>query len=93
MQTQIFKVLQQSPTQWVDSQKAEGGKLAKSSIVLQQIGGRFEDSFAATILGPQAQCLFYPGDVVAASLRFTAREYQGQMFQDIVVNEIIKLIK
>lgn len=90
--TTIFKVLHQGPTQWVDSQKAEGGKLAKSCIVLQALGGKYEDSFTATILGEQALG-FYKEDLVAASLRFCAREYQGQWYQDIVVNEIVRLQK
>lgn len=93
MQTEIFKVLQQMPTQWVESQKAEGGKLAKSAIVLQALGGKYEDSFTATLLGESAMGLYYKEDLVAASLRFQAREYQGQWYQDIVVNEIVKLNK
>lgn len=92
MQTEIFKVLHQGPTQWVDSQKAEGGKLAKSTIVLQALGGKYEDSFTATILGESALG-FYNGELVAASLRFQAREYQGQWYQDIIANEIARLNK
>lgn len=32
-------------------------------------------------------------DLVVAALRFSTREYNGQVFQDIVVNEIIKINK
>ena len=36
---------------------------------------------------------YYLNDLVAASLRFSTREYNGQTYQDIVVNEIVKLNK
>ena len=88
---QIFKVVAQSDTVAVPSQKAEGGQTYKSTIVLQEPGGRYEDTFVATMLGNTAQCRFREGDVVVAALRFSAREYNGQVYQDIVVNDIVKL--
>ena len=88
---QIFKVYAQSETFFVPSQKAEGGQLPKCSIVLQEIGGKFENSYVATILGEQAKIRFCKDDLVIAALRFSTREYNGQVYQDIVVNEIIKV--
>lgn len=88
---QILKVVTQSETIAVPSQKAEGGQVMKSTIVLQELGGRYEDTFVATMLGNLAQCRFYAGELVAAALRFTTREYNGQMYQDIVVNDIVKI--
>lgn len=88
---QILKVVTQSETIAVPSQKAEGGQVMKSTIVLQEIGGRYEDTFVATMLGNLAQCRFYAGELVAAALRFTTREYNGQVYQDIVVADIVKL--
>ena len=46
-----------------------------------------------TILGEQAKIRFAKDDLVAAALRFSTREYNGQVYQDIMVNEIVKLIK
>lgn len=88
---QILKVVTQSETIAVPSQKAEGGQVMKSTIVLQELGGRYEDTFVATMLGNLAQCRFYAGELVAAALRFTTREYNGQVYQDIVVNDIVKI--
>ena len=88
---QIFKVMAQSETFSVPSQKAEGGQLSKCSIVLQELGGKYENSYVATVLGEQARMRFVKDELVAASLRFTTREYNGQVYQDIVVNEIVKL--
>lgn len=87
----IFKVVQQGEAFAVQSQKAEGGQTMKCSIVLQEIGGKFEDQYVCAMLGNAATCKFYPGDVVAASLRFQTRDYNGATYQDILVNEIIKL--
>ena len=89
---QIFKVQAQSVTFFVPSQKAEGGQLPKCNIVLQELGGKYENSYVATILGEQAKMRFTQNDLVVAALRFSTREYNGQVYQDIVVNEIIKVM-
>ena len=88
---QIFKVTAQSETFSVPSQKAEGGQISKCNVVLQEPGGKFENNYVATILGEQAKIRFAKDDLVVASLRFSTREYNGQMYQDIVVSEIVKL--
>ena len=88
---QILKVVTQSETIAVPSQKAEGGQTYKSTIVLQEPGGKYEDTYVATMLGATAQCRFYAGELVVAALRFTTREYNGQVYQDIVVADIIKI--
>ena len=87
----FYKVKAQSETFTVPSQKAEGGQISKCNVVLQELGGKFENSYVATILGEQARIRFELDDLVAASLRFSTREYNGQTYQDIVVSEIIKI--
>ena len=87
----FFRVVAQSETFGVPSQKAEGGQISKCNIVLQELGGKFENSYVATILGDQAKTRFMKNDLVVAALRFSTREYNGQVYQDIVVSEIEKL--
>ncbi len=87
----LFRVVAQSEPIAVQSQKAEGGQVMKCHIILQEFGGKYEDTFVATMLGNTATCRFYKDDLVVASLRFTTREYNGQVYQDIVVNDISKL--
>ena len=87
----IFKVMAQSETFAVPSQKAEGGQVNKCNIILQDIGGKYENSYVAAVLGEQANIRFMKDDLVVASLRFSTREYNGQTYQDIVVTEIIKI--
>ena len=88
----LFKVQAQSVTFYVPSQKAEGGQLPKCNIVLKELGGKFENSYVATILGDQARIRFEKDELVIAALRFSTREYNGQVYQDIMVNEIIKVM-
>ena len=87
----IFKVVAQSDTFAVPSQKAEGGQVNKCNIILQDVGGKYENSYVAAVLGEQANIRFMRDDLVVASLRFSTREYNGSTFQDIVVTEIIKI--
>ena len=87
MQTSIYKVIAQ--TEPVAITKQDGTTTQKSTIVLQQLGGKYEDSFAATLLGNQAK--FYPNDLVVANLRCSSREYNSQYYQDCIINEIRKL--
>ena len=87
----IFKIMAQSDTFAVPSQKAEGGQVNKCNIILQDVGGKYENSYVAALLGEQANIRFMRDVLVVASLRFSTREYNGQTYQDIVVTEIIKI--
>lgn len=93
MRTEIFRVVSQSDVTYVPSQKTEGGQLAKSVIRLLEFGGKFGNEYVAALFGNLAQCRFAEGDVVVASLRFQVREVNGNCYQDIVVNDIIKISK
>ncbi len=102
METKILKVVRQGETFSVQSQKSESGQIQKCNIVLRELGGSrsaegrlpgktYENEFVCSVLGNLAECRFYEGDVVAATLRFSTHEYQGQVFQDIVATDIVKL--
>ena len=92
METKILKVVRQGETFSVQSQKSESGQIQKCNIVLRELGGsKYENEFVCSVLGNLAECRFYEGDVVAATLRFSTHEYQGQVFQDIVATDIVKL--
>ena len=91
MNTQIMRVVQQGEAFAVQSQKSENGQMMKCNIILQEMGGKYENQYAAAMLGNIAQCKFAPGTLVAVTLRFTTREYNGQVYQDILVTDIVKL--
>jgi hypothetical protein len=92
VETKILKVVRQGDSFSVQSQKAEGGQIQKCNIVLRELGGgKFENEFVCAMLGNQAACRFYEGDVVLATLRFSTHEYQGQTFQEILATDIVKV--
>ena len=91
MQAKILKVVQCGEVVAVPSQKAESGQVMKRTVVLQELGGRYEDSYAATLVGAAAETTFAKGDLVAARLYFTTREHNDSVYQSITVKEIVKL--
>ncbi|MBQ6204179.1 MAG: hypothetical protein IJK46_08820 [Prevotella sp.] len=94
METKIMKVVRQGEAFSVPSQKSESGQIQKCNIVLREMGGsKFENEYACAMLGSLAACKFYEGDLVAATLRFSTHEHQGQVFQDIVATDIVKISK
>ena len=83
----IYKVLSQTEPQTIT--KSDNTQIQKSTVVLQELGGQYANSYAAVMLGNQIK--FYPNELVVASLRFSSREYQGRHYQDVTINEIYKL--
>jgi len=88
----LMKVVTCGEVFTVRSEKAEGGSLNKRNLILQEIGGKYENQYAVTVLGNLAQTVFHPGEYVWAALRFQTREYNGQVFQDITATDILKVI-
>ncbi len=93
METKILRVVRQGEAFSVQSSKQESGQISKCNIVLRELGGKFENEYVCAMLGNLAACRFNEGDVVAATLRFSTHEYQGQMFQEILATDIVKLNK
>ena len=92
MQRNIYCVVSQGDVTYVASQKAEGSQLAKCVIRLREFGsGKYGDEYACTMFGNVAQCQFYEGDLVLASLRFQVHEVNANLYQDVVCNDIVKL--
>ena len=91
METKILKVVRQGEAFSVQSSKSDNGSIQKCNIVLREMGGKFENEYVCAMLGNMAACRFYEGDVVAATLRFSTHEYQGQVFQEILATDIVKL--
>ena len=92
METKILRVVRQGEAFSVQSSKSDNGSIQKFNIVLRELGGsKFENEYVCAMLGNLAACKFYEGDVVAATLRFSTHEYQGQTFQEILATDIVKL--
>jgi hypothetical protein len=94
MQTNIYYVVSQGDVTYITSTKQEGGQLAKCIIRLKEFGGgKFGNEYACTMFGNLAQCKFYEGDLVVASLRFQVHEVNGTVYQEVIANDVVKLSK
>ena len=74
MNTMILRVKKCGVMTTVQSEKSENGVLDKRTLVLQMLGGKYEDSFVVTALGS-----------------FRTREHNGQVYMDVIANEIQKI--
>ena len=82
----------------VHSEKSENGVLDKRTLVLQELGGRsaegrlqgkkYENCYVVTALGSLATIEWSEGELVACALSFRTHEHNGQVFMDVVVNEM-----
>ena len=90
MKEMILRVVQCGECFTVKSEKCEGGVLNKRTLVLQELGGKYEPTYVVSVLGNMATLQYNEGDIVIATLRFQAREYNGQMYMDVVAIELIK---
>ena len=70
----FFRVMAQSDTFAVPSQKAEGGQISKCNIVLRELGGKYENSYVATMLGEQANMRFAKKQHAKTGLANTAAD-------------------
>ena len=93
METKILKVVKSGELFTVKSEKSETGVLNKRHLVLKELGGKFENEYAVSVLGNAASLVFGEDDLVIVTLRFQTREYNGQVFQDITVTDIYPLKK
>ena len=91
METKILKVVRQGEAFSVQSSKQESGTIQKCNIVLKELGGKFENEYVCAMLGNLAACRFSEGDLVVATMRFSTHEYQGQVFQEILATDIVKI--
>ena len=90
MEARILRVVKCGECLTVKSEKSENGVLNKRTLVLQELGGKYEPTYVVSVLGNMATLQYNEGDIVIATLRFQAREYNGQMFMDVIATELIK---
>ena len=90
MKERIMRVVKCGERFSVKSEKSEGGSLDKRNLVLQELGGKYENSYVVSALGNLALLEFQEGDLVIATLKFQHREYNGQVFMDVVATDLIR---
>jgi hypothetical protein len=87
----IFKVVSCSDVFTLQKNSENGGHFKKRTLVLQELGGQYEDKFVCSCLGNNAECAFYENDLVYAAIRFTTSNHEGKTYQDVLATEIIKI--
>lgn len=90
MKERILRVVKSGEMISVKSEKSEGGMLNKRQLVLQELGGKYEPTYVVNALGNLATLELQEGDLVIATLRFQSREFNGQVYMDVVATELIK---
>ena len=91
MKTMILRVVKCGVMTTVQSEKSENGVLQKRTLVLQELGGKYANCYVVIALGSLATIEWAENQLVAADLRFQTREYNGQVYMDVVANDIVKL--
>lgn len=91
MQTKILKVVKCGEMTSVPSEKAENKVLNKRTLVMQELGGKYENQYVVTAFGTLATLRFEEGCLVAATLRFQTHEHNGADFQDVTATEIVAI--
>ena len=67
MEGKIMRVVQQGEAFAVQSQKSETGQVKKCNILLQELGGKYADQYACTMLGNAATCRFSRDELVPSA--------------------------
>lgn len=91
MDAKILKVVKCGEMVSVPSEKAENKVLNKRTLVMQELGGKYENQYVVTAFGTLATLRFDEGCLVAATLRFQTHEHNGAEYQDVVATEVIPL--
>jgi hypothetical protein len=86
----LFRVVAQTPVVSVPA-KEDGTQTSKCTLMLQELGGKYENSYAVTVFGNAAQCQYPPGEILYGVLRFQTHEYNGQWYQDTVAKELLPI--
>lgn len=87
----IVRVMGQTPIKTVPSKFDGNGERKMSTIMAQEPGTRWADSFAITLFGDLAEQTFSNGELVMVAMKFSARENGEHIFQDIVAEELIRV--
>ena len=88
MNTMILRVKKCGQMTTVQSEKSENGVLDKRTLVLQELGGKYENCYVVTALGSLATIEWSEGEIVACALSFRTHEHNGQVYMDVIANEM-----
>ena len=71
--------------------QSENGVINKRTLVLQELGDKWANSYVVTVFRNLATIEFAEGDLVCASMQFRTHDYNGQTYMDVITTDIVKL--
>ena len=71
--------------------QSENGVINKRTLVLQELGDKWANTYVVTVFRNLATIEFAEGELVVASMQFRTHEYNGQTYMDVVATDIVKL--
>ena len=70
--------------------QTQNGMTSKAQVVLRTPGGRNAEGFVGTAFGIVAGKPLAEGTIVVADVRFYTHEYEGKVFQDVNIFDIMQ---
>ena len=71
--------------------QTQNGMTSKAQVVLRTPGGRNAEGFVGTAFGIVAGKPLAEGTIVVADVRFYTHEYEGKIFQDVNIFDLMPL--
>ena len=71
--------------------QTQNGMTSKAQVVLRCPGGRIADGFVCSVFGTVAGKPLAVGTIVVADVRFYTHEYEGKIFQDVNIFDLMPL--
>ena len=90
MKTMLLRVVKCGDETSVKRENSEGGNMTKRTLVLQELGGNYENCYVVVTWNNLATIAFEEGSLVFATLQFRTHEFNGKLYQDIEATEIYK---
>ena len=90
MKAMLLRVVKCGEEASVKSESKEGGNVSKRTLVLQELGGKYENCYVVVTWNNLATIAFEEGSLVFATLQFRTHEFNGKLYQDIEATEIYK---
>ena len=71
--------------------QTQNGMTSKAQVVLRCPGGRNAEGFVGTVFGTVAGKPLAVGTIVVADVHFFTHEYEGKIFQDVNIFDLMPL--
>lgn len=85
----LFIVQKVGPMESIVSVREPDKTIQRQTLVIRSLDGNISDSFVSTCMGSSIVPGIQPGNIVAASLKFSTSVFNGRDYQDCICREMI----